>query len=124
MKDPLAKPGASKSEGEDWADQQARHTALKIVVIVLGVVMAMLAVVVLSTLVLRAVKPTGDGVAMQPSPVILDAKVLLPAGAWIVSTVAGEGRIIVVYAVSGRNAALVLDARTLATVGTIEAPAP
>jgi hypothetical protein len=125
MKDPLGKAATTIADDEGRVQQPARHAVLKIIVVVLGAVMAVLAVIVFSTLVLRAVKPSspGTGPARQ-DPAPANRAIALPVGAQIVSTSAGEGRIIVVYEAAGRRVAMVLDAQTLATIGTIAPQMP
>jgi hypothetical protein len=93
---------------------------MKIVVIALGAVLLLLATVVFSTLVLRIVKggpPAQGPAAGQPVPA-------LPAGARILATSLGDGRLAVVYEAQGRQGVLLYDAATLAPVGRIEAAPP
>jgi hypothetical protein len=86
---------------------------MKIVVSALGGVLLLLVAVVLSTLVLRIVKGGPPAAAGILPPV-------LPAGAKILSTSLGEGRLAVVYEAQGRQGILMFDAATLAPLGRIE----
>jgi hypothetical protein len=120
--------------------EQARLMALKIVVIVLGVILVAMAIVVFSTLIIRIVKGGG---AANPSPstaaapstppasaisgVMPDAVppgVAIPAGARVVSSALGEGRFALTLEQDGRFTVILFDAATLKEVGrTTLAPA-
>lgn len=96
---------------------------MKLVVIALGVILLVLAGVVFSTLVLRVVK--GGGASGPPASKAAAAIVPgLPAGARVLSTSLGDGRLAVVYEAAGRQGVLLFDSATLAPVGRIEASGP
>jgi hypothetical protein len=90
---------------------------MKIVVSALGGVLLLLVAVVLSTLVLRIVK---GGPPAKPPAAAGILPPVLPAGAKILSTSLGEGRLAVVYEAQGRQGILMFDAATLAPLGRIE----
>jgi hypothetical protein len=117
-------------DDEAKAKEQARITALKILVIVLGAVMIGLALVVFSTLIWRAVKGSGgsataargEGARLAAPSVNIgngSVQVPLPRGARIVSTSLGDGRLAVTIEDGEAATTILFDAATLAETGRI-----
>jgi hypothetical protein len=120
-------------DDEAKAKEQARVTALKIVVIVLGAILIGLALVVFSTLIWRAVKGSGgstspataargEGARLAAPSVSIgngSVQVPLPRGARIVSTSLGDGRLAVTIEDGETATTILFDAATLVETGRI-----
>lgn len=119
---------------EAKAKELARLMALKIVVIVLGVILVAMALVVFSTLIIRAVKgrgadvpPTATVAAPSAAPAVAPATVPpgaalppgtpMPAGARVVSSALGDGRLALTLEQDGRLTIILFDAATLRELG-------
>ncbi len=109
--------------------EQARLMALKIVVIVLGVILVAMAIVVFSTLIIRIVKggggsspsavsapasPTAPATSSAPPPAALSTApaAAVSAGGRVVSTALGDGRLAVTLEEGGRFTTILYDAAT------------
>lgn len=123
-------PEARDRDSEEAkAREQARLMALKIVVIVLGVILVAMALVVFSTLIVRAVKgrgadsaPAAGAVATAVRP---PAPSAVPPGARVVSSALGDGRFALTLEQDGQLTIILFDAATLKEVGrTTLAPLP
>lgn len=125
---------AAPIDDEARAKEIARVAVLRIVVTVLGAVLVVLAIVVFSTLILRAVKGGGDKTvpsAAKPAASAPPAagaassiQPALPAGARVVSTALGDGRLAVTVEADGEIVTILFDAATLAETGRIRLPKP
>ncbi|MHB2165786.1 hypothetical protein [Alsobacter sp. R-9] len=127
---PTAAPPGDADDPEAAMRQQARLMALKIVVIVLGVILVAMALVVFSTLIIRIVKGSGSGASpaatagapaapAAPAPGAIGtvapaggAAPRLPAGARVVSTALGDGRLAVTFEAGNRLTVVVVDVAT------------
>ena len=124
---------------EAKAREQARLMTLKIVVIVLGVILVAMALVVFSTLIVRAVKGRGsDQPPAASAPAVPATAVdrlpaapaglpgaVVPPGARVVSSALGDGRFALTLEQDGQLTIILFDAATLNEVGrTTLAPPP
>jgi Na+-transporting methylmalonyl-CoA/oxaloacetate decarboxylase gamma subunit len=121
---PLDAPPLSE---EAKARELARIRNLKIVVVGLGVVLVALALVVFSTLIVRAVKGSGakqadpstvsapQAVASGQSPVVSS----IPPGARVIATAIGEGRLAVTVEADRRFITILFDVASGAETGRI-----
>lgn len=127
---PTAAPPGDADDQEAALRQQARLMALKIVVIVLGVILVAMALVVFSTLIIRIVKGGGSGATPSatagapavPAPAApagagpgasaTGPGLRLPAGARVVSTALGDGRLAVTFESGNRLTVVVVDVAT------------
>jgi Na+-transporting methylmalonyl-CoA/oxaloacetate decarboxylase gamma subunit len=127
---PLDAPPLSE---EARARELARVRNLKIVVIGLGVVLVALALVVFSTLIVRAVKGSGEKQAAASavsanrtavpgqSPVVSS----IPPGSRVIATAIGEGRLAVTVEADRRFITILFDVATGSETGRIVlAPGP
>jgi hypothetical protein len=118
-------PDPAPIDDEARAREIARVAVLRIVVMVLGGILVALAVIVFSTLILRAVKggspkPEAARPAAPPSgaaPAVPAAA--LPAGARVLSTALGDGRLAVTVEAAGEVTVILFDAATLAETGRV-----
>jgi hypothetical protein len=150
---PTDTPQATRDrDAEDAkAREQARLMALKIVVIVLGAILVAMALVVFSTLIVRAVKgrgadpalaapsqaatlPAAPAAAPATTPAAAPAArsgtapadVVVPPGARVVSSALGEGRFALTLEQDGHLTIILFDATTLKELGrtTLAPPGP
>lgn len=120
---PSPDPAAAPIDDDARAREIARVAVLRIVVMVLGGLLVALALVVFSTLMLRAVKggsakPEASLPLSAPSRVSAPV-VAMPAGARIVSTVVGDGRLALTLESGGEVTVILFDAASLAETGRI-----
>ena len=134
-----AAPAPEPVDAEAALREQARLMALKIVVIVLGVILVAMAIVVFSTLIIRIVKggggasPPAASSAIPPAMLPPDARsaaaalpagAAIPAGARVVSSALGDGRLALTLEQDGQVTIILFDAATLKEIGrTTLAPA-
>jgi hypothetical protein len=136
---PTPPPPDVRDADEAKVREQARLMALKIVVIVLGVILGAMALVVFSTLIVRAVKGRGSDPAPAAAPAPAPAPPATPAprlpaqaapavppGARVVSSALGDGRFALTLEQDGQLTVILLDAATLRELGrtTLALPAP
>jgi len=131
---PSPGPDTTPVDDEAKAKELARVAVLRVVVKVLGAVLVGLAIVVFSTLILRAVKGGGDKGAAPAAPqtAVIGAnpasapqvQAVLPAGARVASTALGEGRLAVTFESDGEITTILFDAATLAEVGRVRFSRP
>lgn len=121
---------ADPAEKAAKAKEAARLMAMKMLVITLGVILVALAVVVFSTLAIRAVKGGGQ-TASAPPPALpgegaarRPIQALLPAGSRVVSTTLGDGRLAVTTEGPEGSIVILFDARTLAETGRLQLGGP
>ncbi|MCP8940918.1 DUF6476 family protein [Alsobacter sp. SYSU M60028] len=122
---PGTEPAALSDEAR--AREENRVRVLKLVVLGLGVVLAALALVVFSTLIVRAVKGFGGkpAPAASAAPGQAPRQIAIPPGSRVVSTALAEGRLAVTVEAEGRFTVLLIDPATLAETGRVVlAPGP
>lgn len=114
--------GSDARDGEEAkAREQARIMALKIVVIVLGVILVAMALVVFSTLIIRAVKGRGGESPPIAAPATPPAP---PAGpSRVVSTALGDGRFALTLDQGGVLTVVIYDAATMRELSRTTLPA-
>ncbi|PSC06942.1 hypothetical protein SLNSH_00725 [Alsobacter soli] len=123
------KTAAASPDDTAKAKEAARLMAMKMLVITLGVILVALAVVVFSTLAIRAVKgggqatPSGTTAAQSETGVRRPVQLSLPSGSRIISTTLGDGRLAVTTEGPEGAVIVLFDARTLAETGRIQVPA-
>jgi hypothetical protein len=112
-------------DDEEKAREIARVAVLRIVVWVLGAILVVLAIVVFSTLILRAVKGKDAAVPAASAPrvpaVDIPATVsaALPPGGRVVSTALGEGRLAVTVEAPDGTTVILFDLATRAETGRV-----
>lgn len=126
-------PQPAPIDDETRAREIARVAVLRIVVTLLGAILVVLAIVVFSTLILRAVKGGGkpgterpaaaaDAPSSQMPPFAASGR--LPEGARVVSTALGEGRLAVTVEAGGTLTTILFDLATGAETGRITLARP
>ncbi|MFO1150837.1 MAG: DUF6476 family protein [Alsobacter sp.] len=126
----MTPPTPTPIDDEDKARELARVAVLRIVVWVLGAILVALAIVVFSTLILRAVKgkdAAAPGAAAPRVPAVdLPATVTaaLPPGGRVVSTALGEGRLAVTVEAPDGTTVILFDLATRAEAGRVRLIGP
>lgn len=122
-------PQTAPVDDDARAREIARVAVLRIVVTLLGAILVVLAIVVFSTLILRAVKggarPGADApAAAAGSATPFAATARLPEGARVLSTALGDGRLAVTVEAGGTLTTILFDAATGAETGRITLSRP
>jgi hypothetical protein len=126
----MTPPAPAPIDDEEKAREIARVAVLRIVVWGLGAILVLLAIVVFSTLILRAVKGKDQAAPMSAAPrvpaVDLPASVMatLPPGGRVVSTALGEGRLAVTVEAPDGTTVILFDLATRAEAGRFRLTAP
>lgn len=129
MSAPFPSPSQAPVEDDDKAREIARVAVLRVVVWVLGAILAVLAVVVFSTLILRAVKSgdrpattakaAGAAIPAFPPGIPAQLRTALPPGGRVISTALGEGRLAVTVEAAGGTTVILFDLATLSETGRV-----